>query len=286
MNPKAFLDRWSSRPALPADLLESLAELLRLETSRPELASPAQTLSRILVAAFGHPEPETPWQPLRFDWSENQAYFSVHPPQLHSQRLLARMLRLLEAKAAENRSEKLRTVLKSRGFSLQPWADAILAGRPDLVEQDARFRGLDPMEVASLLRFTLLPDLAPLASILDQTRPESSWTRGDCPLCGSRPLLAESRGLEQRIYFRCGLCASTWPGERLGCPSCGEVRAPWLHYSYVDGEQDRFRLAHCESCRYDWKVVSTLTALSTPAMIVLDLATVHLDFLARDRRNP
>ncbi len=98
-------------------------------------------------------------------------------------------------------------------------------------------------------------------------------------------MLAESRGLEQRIHLRCGLCAADWPGERLRCPSCGEVESKALHYSFVEGEQDRCRLAHCDTCLYDWKVVSTLTALSAPAMIVADLATVHLDLLADDRRG-
>ena len=98
-------------------------------------------------------------------------------------------------------------------------------------------------------------------------------------------MLAESRGLEQRISYRCGLCAADWPGERLGCPSCGEAASKALHHSFIEGEQERCRLAHCDTCLYDWKVVSTLTALSPPAMIVADLATVHLDLLAADRRG-
>jgi hypothetical protein len=41
----------------------------------------------------------------------------------------------------------------------------------------------------------------------------------------------------------------------------------------------------CYGFDHDWKVVSTLTALKPPAMIVADLATVHLDLLASDRRG-
>jgi FdhE protein len=165
------------------------------------------------------------------------------------------------------------------------WMALVLAGRPEVVAREARAIGLDPAMAHSLLRLTLLPVLARISPGLDRSRPDGIWTRGDCPLCGSRPLLAESRGLEQLIHYRCGLCASDWPGERLRCPSCGEASSKALHYSFVEGEQDRCRLAHCDKCLYDWKVISTLTALTPPAMIVADLATIHLDLLAADRRG-
>jgi FdhE protein len=114
---------------------------------------------------------------------------------------------------------------------------------------------------------------------MDRVRPEGAWVRGDCPACGSRPLLAESRGLEQRIAYRCGLCASDWPGERLRCPACGESSPKSLRYSFVEGEQERLRLAQCDSCSYRWKVVATLSPLSAPGLLVSDLASFHLDVL-------
>src|SRR5205823_506094 len=103
------------------------------------------------------------------------------------------------------------------------------------------------------------------------------WSRGECPNCGSPPGLAESRGLEQRRYWRCGLCAADWPGERLRCPFCGQTDHRNLHYRFVEGEQGRHRLALCDTCGGRLRVVATLAPVSAPGLLVVELATAHLE---------
>ena len=285
MDPKAFFDRWSRTPALAPELSSALDDLARLATDRPELASPALTLGALLKAAF-HPPEEVSVDPADLDrmtrgWSQGRPAFHECPPRFAESILKARSRSIAEVLGTENPSARhFDRVVQSRKVDLIAWANEAMAGRPEAITRSAEGAGLDPSLSSSILRLTLLPSLAPISAKLDQIRPEGAWDRGDCPNCGSRPILAESRGLEQRIVYRCGLCAAGWPGERLRCPSCGENSPKALAYSYVEGEQDRYRLAHCQACRYDWKIVSTLTALSPPALIVADLATVHLDVLA------
>jgi formate dehydrogenase maturation protein FdhE len=292
VDPRAILDRWFGRPAPSPELASALGDLERLCVERPELSSPARSLADLLFAAFQGPEsqPALGWdlESLKAGWREGRPAFHTAPPRLDETILVARMRRLVEALGTENDSAKaFARALRARQLDLMAWVAEVLAGRADEVARRAEAIGLDASLASSILRLTLLPSLTRISLEFDRIRPENAWDRGDCPNCSSRPLLAESRGLEQRIYYRCGLCAADWAGERLRCPSCGEVRAKSLQFSYVDGEQDRHRLAHCETCLYDWKVVSTLTALSPPAMIVADLATVHLDLLLEDRRgNP
>ena len=290
MDPKAFLDRWIGRPAPSPELASALGDLERLGAERPELAPPARTLATLLVAAFQgtEPQPALGWdlESLQAGWRAGRPSFQTATPVLDEGVLAPRLRRLVEALRAENDSATaFAAAVRTRRVDLMGWVAEVLAGRSDEVSRRAGAIGLDPELASSILRLTLLPSLARLSLDLDRLRPEGAWDRGDCPNCSSRPLLAESRGLEQRIYYRCGLCAADWPGERLRCPSCGEVRSKSLHFSYVDGEKERCRLARCETCLYDWKVVSTLTALSPPAMIVADLATIHLDLLAEDRRG-
>ena len=290
MDPRAFLDRWIGRPSPPPELTTALGDLERLGAERPELDGPARSLAGLILAAFQGAEPRsTPgWdlEALKAGWREGRPSFQVNPPRLDGATLVARMRRLAEALGAENDAAKAVAVaIRARRVDLMAWVAEVLAGRADEVARRAGAIGLDPSLASSILRLTLLPSLARISTELDRIRPEGAWDRGDCPNCSSRPLLAESRGLEQRIYYRCGLCAGDWAGERLRCPSCGEARARSLQFSYVEGEQDRCRLAHCETCLHDWKVVSTLTALSPPAMIVADLATVHLDLLLEGRRG-
>jgi FdhE protein len=135
---------------------------------------------------------------------------------------------------------------------------------------------MDRSLARSVLRLVLLPELASHSAHLDASRPEGLWTRGECPDCGSPSVLAESRGLDQRRHWRCGICAGDWPGDRLRCPFCGESDHRRLSYRFIEGEHDRHRLALCESCGAALPVVSTLAPLSAPGLLVAELATAHL----------
>ena len=290
MDPRAFLERFGRRPPASPELVAALGDLERLALERPDLAGPARGLGELLRATFSDsiaaPITGPDLAAMMAGWAGGRPAFQAHPPRLDGSSLVARVKVLSEALGAENEAARaFLSLIRKRRVDLQVWVGNVLAGRPEEVARGAEASGLEPSLVSSVLRLAILPALAPISAQLDRHRPEGAWDRGDCPHCGSRPLLAESRGLEQRIYYRCGLCAADWPGERLGCPSCGEKSPKALHHSYVEGEQDRYRLAHCDACLYDWKVVSTLTALSPPAMIVADLATIHLDVLADDRRG-
>jgi FdhE protein len=109
------------------------------------------------------------------------------------------------------------------------------------------------------------------------------WEQGFCPTCGSWPLLGEFRGLEQRRFLRCGLCATAWEFPRLLCPFCGERDHQQLGYLHAEGEEASRRASTCDSCRGYVKMVATLTPLSEAALLVADLATLHLDLAAAER---
>ena len=100
------------------------------------------------------------------------------------------------------------------------------------------------------------------------------------PNCGGPPLLAETRGLEAKRYLRCGICAADWPFARLRCPACDTTDHRKLATRFAEGEGERYKLALCESCGYQIRVVATLEALSIPGLLVAELATSHLAYLA------
>ncbi len=288
MDPRAILDRFRRRSRPTPELTAALADLDRLAGLRPDLAPSGRVLADLLAAAFlvpdgGAPTPEDR-DAMAVGWPAGIPAFRSRSPRLDGRALSLRGRALARVLGPTNPGARdFEQALRRGKIDLAAWADEVFAGRPEEVDRRAEAAGVAADLARSVLRLALLPSLAVASKALDEIRPEGTWDRGDCPHCGSRPLLAESRGLEQRIVLRCGLCAADWPGERLRCPSCGESGAKSLHYSYVEGEQERHRLAHCDMCRYDWKVVATLTALSPPGLIVADLATVHLDILAADR---
>lgn len=283
MDPKSFLDRFERRPSPPADLTSALANLARLPRDRPDLEAPARSLSRLLDIAFRAPDPSRieDFDPGRLvrAWSAGTPAFREISPRLDEPALISRIASLAEAIGGKDASTLRRAIRKNQSGFLAMVSE-ILSGHPEEVVRRATEIGVGDQFLASVLRLALLPALSRFSAVLDPLRPEGIWNRGDCSNCGSRPLLAESRGIDQRIVYRCGLCASAWPGQRLQCPSCGESGPKALGFSFIEGEQDRFRLGHCQTCSAYWKVISTLSALSTPSLLVADLATFHLDVLA------
>jgi FdhE protein len=137
--------------------------------------------------------------------------------------------------------------------------------------------------VLTLLRLALLPCLEQVAMQLAPLRATQPWGRGYCPTCGAWPVLAEQRGLEQLRYLRCGLCASSWEVDRLLCPFCTTRDFHVLGYLQVEGEESRQRVATCDACQSYLKLRSTLTPLTTPQLLVEEIALVHLDLIAMDK---
>ena len=159
----------------------------------------------------------------------------------------------------------------------------LLAGRPESIYTYANDLNLDAGTVALVLRLALFPALSFLCKLLSPLHQGLRWEQGYCPICGSWPLLGESRGLEQLRFLRCALCAGEWEFPRLRCPYCGTHDHQLLGYLHVEGEETKCRAATCEHCRGYVKILSTLTPLSPAQLLVADVATTHLDLIAAER---
>jgi FdhE protein len=202
-------------------------------------------------------------------------------PIIPAEDLQARALAICDALKRENpRARELARAIRAETVDLRMWAEQAIAGTIEPIETAASALSLDPALARSVLRLSLLPSLARYSEHLGAIRPAALWRRGECPNCGSPPILAESRGLEQQRHWRCGVCAADWPGDRLRCPFCDETNHRRLHYRFAEGEQERFRLALCDSCGQGLRVQSTLAPISPPGLLVAELATAHLDPLA------
>jgi FdhE protein len=275
---------WGRRPAPPADLAAALEDLGRLVGARPELAGAGRTLGEVLRATYSVPS-DRPISPpdaesLAMAGRDGVPAFRAAPPLLDCAEIRARGLAICDALRGENpRASALRDAIRRGRADLLAWWGETLAARPDEVARQADALGVDPDLAASVLRLALLPALARWSGAIAPHSPESLWERGDCPHCGAAPVLAESRGLEQRRSLRCGLCAADWPGARLRCPFCGQTDHRAFRSRYVEGEQDRHRLVHCDGCGLALKVMSTLAPLTAPGLLVAELATVHLDLI-------
>jgi FdhE protein len=175
----------------------------------------------------------------------------------------------------------LAEAVRAGRLDLAAMANDVLSGHPESAAARAEGLGLDAGLAATLLRLTLLPFLSNARMKL--TSAGSTWERGYCLFCGSWPLLAEFRGLDQSRILRCGLCAAGWECSRQFCPFCGTRDYQLLGYFAPENEETRYRVATCENCGGYVKTINTLRALTPPGLLVADVATLPLDLAAAER---
>jgi FdhE protein len=281
---------FGSAPAVPPDAADAVAALAKLAQERPQFAGPAALLSDVLPRLFQEPSPETA-PPFTAEQAAAKLVGGV--PLLRGEPfapdLRAFRRRWLDVCAAVQRRQEgeagRRLADALRGERLDPGklTRDLLAGRPEGIHARAEAVGLDAALTATVLRLTLFPVLTAVAAALAPLREGVRWQEGSCPTCGSWPLLGEFRGLEQTRFLRCGLCATGWEFPRLRCPYCGTRDHERLGYLHVEGEEAKYRAATCDECHRYVKMVSTLSALPAPLLLVEELATLHLDLAAAER---
>jgi FdhE protein len=129
-------------------------------------------------------------------------------------------------------------------------------------------------------RMALLPGLEALSTSLGAWV-SPAWAQATCPVCGTRPRLAELRAPEGRRYLHCAFCGFAWQYAATGCPACGSQEAARINILYVE-EDRRSRLDCCEACRTSVKCVDNKEYFGI-VPLVEDLLSPHLDVLALEK---
>jgi len=280
----------SPQKTVSPELRESLARLARLATERPELLDLVRLYRELHPLLFGGARP-------------------VRPPLVSSEEIVKKLaggvpilrrvsLEFDDPSLSESWRKLCSLVSRFRAGSTsgQVTSDATIQQIPPM-ETLRKLLGADPREfcetlgqsrseagqLMSSLRLWALPRLAPVVQALERHWLGPGWPRGFCPACGSWPLLAESRGLEQFRWLRCGLCGAGWQVDRVFCPFCETRDHRQLHDLFVEGEESRCRVSVCDACRGFVRSISTLTALTAPGLLVAELETLHLELIARER---
>jgi FdhE protein len=278
------------REQLPAEVADAIARLGRLAEATPALGQAAAIQGAILRAAYAQTARIGPLDIPPERAAEKRA---AGVPLLHGEdvpidmpAVEAALLRMCQAAGPHlerpGDASAIAGAIRRRQLPVADIVRQTLDGAAAELREQADEQGLNGQLFGTLLRFSLFPALTQLAAEQAPPHGAAAWDPGYCPTCGSWPLLAEHRGLEQLRHLRCGLCASEWPAERLRCPLCGSRDHADLGFLHVDGA-DHERAATCEHCRGYVKVVASLGALAPLDLVVQDLATLHLDMIALER---
>ncbi len=281
---------FGASPSSPPEVQSALTELEQLSQQRQELAGPVALLAEILPNLYREPVRETA-PTIAPDHAAAKLGGAV--PLLRGESLHVdhksfgsrwqEVCQAIERRQGGDAGRLLATALTENHLDPVQMTTETLAGRADAIHARADDLGLDAGLTATVLRMTLFPVLAHVSAALAPLRQGTPWNQGYCPTCGSWPLLGEFRGLEQTRFLRCGLCAAEWELPRLMCPFCGTRDHHLLGYFHVEGEEGKYRASTCDECQGYVKMLSTLTAISEPGLLVAELATMHLDLAAAER---
>lgn len=280
------------------EVTEAIAQLARLAEAQPDLCQAASVQAALLRAMYAVPAPVAPYN---LTAEEVTARLTEGVPLLRNALLPCTAVHVREAFlrlcAAASRAgvaataaegvtppnKALAEAAQKERLDLWAYGNMLLAGTSQALPAQLEEQGYPADLVMTLLRLALLPFLEQTSTQLAPLHTSQPWDRGYCPICGAWPVLAEQRGLEQRRYLRCGLCANSWEMDRLLCPFCANRDHFLLGYLQVEGEEEKQRIATCEACHGYLKLRSTLTPLTTPLLLVEEVALVHLDLIAMEK---
>lgn len=130
-----------------------------------------------------------------------------------------------------------------------------------------------------IAEMTLRPYLQLLAEKV-QNQIESGVPGCGCPVCGEPVRLSRLEG-EGKKVVHCPRCLFHWHVKRLTCSHCGNENHETIHFLTIE-EDPSSQIQVCEECHGYTKVIDTRQYLEQPEAAMLDLTTIHLDYVAQE----
>lgn len=110
---------------------------------------------------------------------------------------------------------------------------------------------------------------------------QESWQRGHCPICGSKPVMAELIGVEKKKFLICSCCAYEWRYMTIKCPFCETAAPEGFKYLFTEQEGRAYRIETCQKCRKYIKTVDTEELDEEIVPSAEDIGTLYLDVIAK-----
>jgi formate dehydrogenase maturation protein FdhE len=180
-------------------------------------------------------------------------------------------------------ARRIRAALEEDWLDIESLMPDIAAGERSNIEKSAVDLQLDPGLLWTLSQNALKPALRAWSRQLQPFAVNCNWRQSYCPVCGAIPVLGELREDHQAKYLRCNQCGADWPAPRLQCIHCGNDDHKTLGYLYSDPHPEKILAEFCDNCKGYLKLITTFAPTSAEMLPVEDLATLYLDYAARDR---
>jgi FdhE protein len=101
-----------------------------------------------------------------------------------------------------------------------------------------------------------------------------------CPVCGEPVRLATIEE-DGKKAIQCTRCLAHWHAKRLECAHCGNEDHKTIKFLSIEGDAVS-QIQVCDECNGYIKIIDTRQYIEKPSPALLDLNSIHLDYIAQD----
>jgi len=201
----------------------------------------------------------------------------------------ARELMLLLVRAVEQSGEnnqkarQIRSALEEHRLDAGNLLAYTATGDRNAVNSRAHHLNLNADLVWTLAQNAFKPALRVWCRQLAHLAEGIPWQKGSCYVCGAAATLAELQGNNLVKHLRCSQCGADWRFPRLQCVHCGNEDHLTLKHLYTESHLKTMRVEVCDKCHGYLKVITSFAPASAEMLTVEDLATLHLNSIAKAR---
>lgn len=173
--------------------------------------------------------------------------------------------------------KQLEGALRAGSLDLPGLFAAVLERRRIVLDEAAQAIGVPSPLLEYVVEIPLKAALEDFAQGVDPSI-VADWREPVCPICGSRPGMAELTGDEGRRMLCCSACTFQWQFKRIQCPYCSSEDTGKL--SYFTAGEGATRVDICTACSRYIKTRDSRKPHDDVPLDVADLLSIHLDLLA------
>jgi FdhE protein len=159
------------------------------------------------------------------------------------------------------------------------WLEEALALNHVYFSEFAKDHKLDEWIPQFMAETALRPYLQLLAETF-QSQIDRGVPGAGCPVCGEPVRLAQLEE-EGKKVLHCPRCLAHWHANRLACSHCGNENHETIKFITIE-EDPSSQIQICEECLGYTKIIDTRQYIEKPSAGMLDLKTIHLDFIAQE----
>lgn len=194
-------------------------------------------------------------------------------------RFLAGAVRMLgrAGRGGTDELDRLEAAVLAGELDLAGLFAAVLERRRSVLDEAAAAIGVPSPLLEYVIEIPLKAALEGFARGVDPLA-VADWKEAVCPVCGSRPGMAELTGDEGRRQLCCSACTFQWQFKRIQCPYCSNEDTGKL--SYFTAGEGATRIDVCSACSRYIKTRDSRKPHGDVPLDVEDLLSMHLDLLA------